>query len=371
VRRTESHPQSLCGVMKLTQVFSFTNPRNLIDSIWDYYVDFTLSSGSSILDDSITDLGQCRSMTEFALENGCLAGESVPFNAKFPTPLFHLCGSRQLEPTRCQFADALKQLLWAGYDKELQNDTGMTPLLFAAFSHQFRSLTVMELLLTEDTNIHAVDNQRRGALHLCVWFFPGLQESCTSVCKGSILANDNPFVAEHLMTLDAFGDSSFDLQENDNDMEEVLPCDNGGGHIDEESDVDYAEYDSEDPSDDTDDSPGSQGCYWCGEGNCIQIDDMSDDEFAMYHYCADRDVDNFNMPETPDPEPRPWLCKARLRFKLLALLKAGCCPNALDGEGLSPSDYAKAEGVWPQWEWALLKSDFQYIQFPGSWERGS
>lgn len=54
------------------------------------------------------------------------------------------------------------------------------------------------------------------------------------------------------------------------------------------------------------------------------------------------------------------MCKTRLRLKLLALLRAGCDPNSVDNEGMSPSDYAEREGQWPQWAWAFDQSGWAY-----------
>jgi hypothetical protein len=53
-----------------------------------------------------------------------------------------------------------------------------------------------------------------------------------------------------------------------------------------------------------------------------------------------------------------WL--AGLRLKLLALLEAGCDPNAVDGKGDAPSVYAQREGLWPQWAWALDQTGWRY-----------
>ena len=45
---------------------------------------------------------------------------------------------------------------------------------------------------------------------------------------------------------------------------------------------------------------------------------------------------------------------------LLVLLRAGCDPNTLNNAGLSPSDYARKKGLWPNWEWALSESGYVY-----------
>jgi hypothetical protein len=369
-----------CDAIKLIQVFRLGIVTNLIDFIWYCHLELAgryefcyigLSTSYS------TYFDRCRSMTELALANGCLAGEPGPFHMQATTPLFRLSGIVVKEFTRRQVSDTLKQILYAEYDKEVRNDNGETALLYAALLLRSRSLTVVELLLAEDPNIHAVENQGRGALHLCLWFSVGLQNSFYQVCRGPSSAQNGRFVAEHFTTTDTFEARSVDLEHSDSDMEEGLPSDHINCHNDEESDVDCAECDSQDLYDGTYDSPRLQKCYWCGESNEIEDTGFLDDKILRedgpecHYYCADRDIDDFNMPETPDSEPEPWMCKAKSRLKLLALLKAGCCPNALDCEGLSPSDYARAEGLWPQWEWALSKGGFRYNESADSWERGS
>jgi hypothetical protein len=110
-------------------------------------------------------------------------------------------------------------------------------------------------------------------------------------------------------------------------------------------------------------------CYWCSENYRSECDTSDDVDWLFY--CEETDIDDFRMPRSPDPEPEPWMFKSRSRLKLLALLKAGCSPNLLDSAGFSPSDYARAEGLWPQWEWALLNSGFQYNELTNLWERES
>lgn len=314
-------------------------------------------------------------MTELAIAEGCLAGESVPFNSTMPTPLFWLCRART-ETTRCHTAGVFKQLLHAGYDKEVQNNTGHTPLLYAALLTTRVSLTVLELLLAENINIHAIDNRGRGALRLCLSFTYSLQETIFpgSVCRGSVSWYNNRCVAETHTTIDEFGNETWNFQYIDSNMQEVLPdensdTDNGDGDNGQGSDIEPADYGSKDDSNGPDDSPGSERCYWCEDGRITPVLDR--DFKSHYRYCGDRDVDDFNMSDPLGPEPRPWMCKARVRLKLLALLNAGCCLNSIDSEGRSPSDIARAEGLWPQWEWALTHSGYQYDEDTNSWVQDS
>lgn len=348
---------------------SVTVPQNLIDAIWYDHVEIAIGDVVGVADfplKYVADLGHCRSMTELAIANGCLAGESVPHNQPKQTPLFWLCSAVQEDFTRYQVAGVFKQLLHAGYDKEVQNYNGETPLLHAALFATRVSLTVMELLLAENINMHAVDNDGRGSLHICLSFTYSLDETFLVVCRGSISRPNNRSVSEPHTTNDAFGNETLNFQDFDSNIQEVLPDDNGDGDDDQDSNMESAGYGSEDYSNDTDDS-WPERCYWCDDG---WIDPLHEKDYiAHFQYCADRDVDDFNMADPLDPEPRPWMCKARVRLKLLALLNAGCCPNVVDSKGRSPSDCAKAEGLWPQWEWALTNSGYQYNEDTNTWVR--
>ena len=61
--------------------------------------------------------------------------------------------------------------------------------------------------------------------------------------------------------------------------------------------------------------------------------------------------------------------KTRLKHKLLTLLQADCDPNVLDNAGASPSDYARRDGLWPQWSWALEQSGHIYDARNDRWVR--
>ena len=63
------------------------------------------------------------------------------------------------------------------------------------------------------------------------------------------------------------------------------------------------------------------------------------------------------------------ILKTRLRHKLLTLLQADCDPNVLDNAGASPSDYARRDGLWPQWSWALEQSGHIYDARNDRWVR--
>lgn len=79
--------------------------------------------------------------------------------------------------------------------------------------------------------------------------------------------------------------------------------------------------------------------------------------------CEDDDNHNRRI------EHSKHLLQKRMRSKLLTFLKAGCDPNVLDNVGKSPSDYARQDGVWSQWRWALLHAEYIYDVIRDNWVR--
>lgn len=292
-------------------------------------------------------------MTEIARANGCYAEESVLYNEELLSPLFDISYIHTLKTTARQCADTVKQLLAVGYDKERRNINGQTPLLLAAFSTCFRSLTGLKSLLAEKTNIHAIENHGRSALHLCLDFSEGLSAICgyLSICRCSTWALREQSFDGDIAITGNFSDS--------NDEEETY---SNNTSSEKESQISFARGDNDDCLRTTDDAAEWHECCY---DEYTDFDD--EDAAALFYYCEYKDIDDFSMPavtldneESPDTEPEPGMNKARLRLKLLALLQAGCDPNIRDIEGESPSDYARVEELWPQWAWALEKTGWEY-----------
>jgi len=300
-----------------------------------------------------------------------------------------------MDTTRKQVETKFKELIYVGYDTAAQNREGKTPLLAAIISRARLSLTVTELLVAEHSNTHATDRDRRGALHLCLSFTEGLKYF-SKVCRGSPVTHESPYAVDSPKSEEACELESFKSWTDSNGLKVQL-YDNGtapvsGDYIIHKESM-IADYDKSSRSSplsssdyDTDDTadylcsgqtPRRQRCYWCNRTVYFEDDgldkdeELDDDELAVYDYCEDRDVDDFKMSESSNADSEPWMCKARVRLKLHALLKAGCCPNALDDKGLTPSDYAEREGLWPQWEWTLFHSGFRHDKETDSWVRVS
>lgn len=335
---------------------SFSYRYSLVDCIWHYHVALAINSSDSMQRFPsmrlLTDIDQCRSMSKMALASGCLAEESVPHNIRMPTPLFRLNYGTE-RATESHFAEAIKELLAAGYDVEFRNFQGQTPLLFAALMQNLQSLMTTKLFLAEKADQHAVDNQGRGALHCCFAFFEGFLYSFREVNRHSTMAFNEPCCAKHDVDVETFADNACgeDAYSDDTSSEQEFRASPTEGDVDVHSCI-------------CDDAERRQNneCYWCdGPQNTEQS------RLAVYYYCAARDVDDFDISDLiwdenkhDDTEPEPEMCKARLRLKLLALLQAGCNPNLRDVRGLTPSCYARREGLWPQWHWALVNSGCEY-----------
>lgn len=283
----------------------------------------------------ITDLDQCHSMTGLALAHGRLAGELYLRTSAAPTPLFQLNYICRDDTKIDMATNAFMELIRAGYDQETQKHSGNTPLFDGVFSPRGLSFTVMELWLVENANIHATDNSGRGALHICLSFSESLQQHFLEVCRRLSLVHNFLYDVDSPTSEEASEPEN--MSRADSNVQEIRPCDKYNDSVsedgigDEESVIDecnelskssamsFSGYDIEDSLADT---PSSQECYWCNRTPGYDCEGMDDGELAIFNYCEERDIDDFKISETPDPESEVRMCKAKIRLKLLMLLKA-------------------------------------------------
>ena len=308
-------------------------------------------------------------MTEMALANGCLVEDSSQLVA-WPSPLFQISYPTTRYGTVRRCVDTTKQLLAISYDKERRNMQGQTPLLFAACMVTLPSLTTLRLLLIEKSDVNAVDDQGRSALHLCLDFFTSLYGSIDYLCRSPTSALEERIGNKGFQEVQPIGDKS----------EEDEVCSNNADS-DQESAISIARSESDDDLNTPRKRQVLRNCYWCDgalEKRFYKFAKryLPPAQECAYSYCEARDTDDFAMPtgklggdEDPDFEPEQWMCKTIQRLKLLALLQAGCDPNVLDNKGASPSDYAERERLWPQWEWALAQTGWRYDEVTGRCER--
>lgn len=124
--------------------------------------------------DNWRDLARRRRwMTNVALAKESSTQESNPYDEEFPTTLFLICHPIYIKLTARQYTEIVQKLPNTGFSKEYRNCSCETPFLLAALLPHWRLLTVMRLLMTHATDIHAVDNQERAAVRFCLNFSQG------------------------------------------------------------------------------------------------------------------------------------------------------------------------------------------------------
>lgn len=249
------------------------------------------------------------SMTRLALEHGCDVYETISFNDSFANALYHVNFSpwSQVHPTLP--IEILEFLLSAGYDLEQQSRSGHTSLLFAAAQHAPHIVKCLRLFIERGANKHATDFEGQGVLHRAL-AAPDIYDDWSGTLKDLYGKDYNGPYEETLVPLYIFNTED-DRHEEDYD-DEVFDLGSDHGAVNEHS-IDYV-------------------------------------------FCEGEDEDGI-MKMIRNPIQ---VLKKRTRFKLLTLLQLGCDPNVVDYEGLSPSDYAMEEGLWPQWRWALLNAGYTY-----------
>lgn len=329
-----------------------------MDSIWHYHVR---SEAAGLVkapsDDVIRQLAQCEQMTEVARKFGAAAeGWQIYGNENMSTPLFAIIDDDSSR-SASQIHRTLGALLRAGYDIESRNAWNRTPLLWGAVLLAKHTLRIIDFLLLNKANAAAVDEDGNGVLHLCLNFSESLHETFIGVCETSLLRArvqtipmDNPDEDTLSAVISDSEVASSDGWEGD-DIESMC------GVRDIDSDFRQSRL--------ADGWSGS--CYYCEQSPDEWESDITDLERLCH--CSARDIDSFDTSDAVlvdndflDAEPEPWMCKTRVRLKLLRFLRAGCDPNLFNDYGQSPSDYARSNGLWPQWKWALDWSGWMYDQ---------
>jgi hypothetical protein len=258
--------------------------------------------------------------------------------------LFKMCGSINNAVDDASVSAALKGMLAAGFEIEDQNSLGWTVLLYTANLCRGRCLAFLKNLVSLGANIHATDENGSGVLHHVLDFWSGLLQSYQDIFVRSVLLPE-PFSDELYIDLD--------------DVSTYPSCIEGTSFYHIRSPLISTNRDDDDP--DIDYSPGREAepfdPYGYGDDDC-------------YSYVGDYDIDDFTIGKGIEDVEAGLPCgrqKTRVRFKLLAFLEAGCDPNLLDKFGDSPSDYAREENLWPQWEWALTQAGYVYDEDKALW----
>ena len=294
-------------------------------------------------------------MTEAVLARGCDIEDTIGFSG-LANVLFELCYYWPMDQAHTSTADrTLEYLISIGYELEKKNPRGQTPLLWTASSYQPQVIKCLRIFLNKDANLNAVDAAGRGVVHSAL-AAPHILDSWRTL----IITIHGVHVTElyglpHLIYhtestahADDYSDQALEsslLGEQDNpsllDREAHLSQTGHYGTITET-------HDSTDNSSTMFDSAPT---------GSTPVEDRTLEEYVLI-------LDPKHLIKNPI-----HVLKTRLRYKLLTLLQAGCDPNILDNAGASPSDYARRDGLWPQWSWALEKSGHIYDARNDRWVR--
>lgn len=207
----------------------------------------------------------------------------------------------------------LEVLLNIGYDLDQQSGRGPTPLLFMARQYKPQTIRCLRLFIERGANRHITDPNGQAMLHLAL-AAPGIYKDWSGMLHYPHPHADDP-----------------NFRNREAHYSYNILCD-------------YHEEDYDDKGLD----PGPL------------LNDGSADEYSIdYILC---EIKKGFRKEIRHPVQ---VLKKRARFKILYLLQAGCDPNVVDHEGLSPSDYARRDGFWPQWTWALLNAGYFHHERDG------
>ena len=225
-----------------------------------------------------------------------------------------------------------------GYDMEGRNIEGHTPLLHAIKQYEPHAVKSIKAFIQAGAEIHAIDKEGQGALH-CALASPGGVLLCFSAVPETML---DWWALGSARAADGFSDYyHWCAQKYDTENE------------------DYAKQYS-------DEGLEPYPLLYSDVAENEEDGALAKNELVIDHiFCKD----NWNE-EHLIRNPIQVLKKG-MRFKILALLKAGCDPNLLDRNGRSPSHYAERDGLWPQWSWALINSGFMLDEESGRWVKTS
>lgn len=297
-------------------------------------------------------------MTEVVLAHGCDIEDTIGFSGQ-ANALFELCYHWPMDQAHPSTAGrTLEYLIGIGYELEKKNHRGQTPLLWTASSYQPQVIKCLRIFLNKDANLNAVDAAGRGVVH-------------------SALAAPHILDSWRTLTITIHGVHVTELY----GLPHLIYHTESTAHA-----VDYSDQALESSPLGEQDSPSlldseaylSQTDHY---GTIQEIHDSTDNISTIFDSAptGSSPVEDPTLEEYVlilDPTGVEHLVKnpihvlkTRLRYKLLTLLQSGCDPNILDKAGASPSDYARRDGLWPQWSWALEKSGHIYDARNDRWVR--
>ena len=393
----------------IAEAFTVHRCGHPLDMVWTIWATFREAYRGCLLPNPIIkNVDQCISMSNAALRYGCDIKNSIAYNPLLPNPLFTLMNDWNIGKAQ-SIMDAIRYLCSIGYDMEERNSKGETLYLYGATLISPSVITSLKFLIEIGADTSAMDLHNCSALHLAL--MPPRHCYHWGAWGSSYTDNYNH---------DGYGDemwaSQMFLTESESYAEDYcnhgltpapstiddfqsdrLACDarsqerlhrasggnfpmtdsmRSGSHIPSSRHEQYIDLDETDDDneneeidvedeDEDEDEEGVSGEDSSDEED-HEIDEYNDTEDLEvpegYVLCYDPDERRTRIIQRPLP-----ILKTRLRFKLLALLRAGCDPNVLDNKGNSPSDDARYHGLWPEWTWALLNAGYVFDADGNRW----
>ena len=373
---------------------------DIITTIWETAVAEAQhqSSFNEILSETevqpnggVLKLDELVAMTQLALDNDCNIYDANK-TIKSGGPLFSMIyyGSMSdLDPSHMW--DVIQYLTSIGYDLEESNAFGQTPLHYAASECSPTTSTYLGLFIKRSARLDAKDNFGMGLLHAVLLRYLYLMDI------GNDIHPDDK--SEELKTAYGYLDlKSWIPDERDmywimscllrqNHAKDCRPLESVWDHFSSARSISV--YNSTPSNPDSGPSAessrriGPQGSQVAVERSLSTVEPTlefeSDAAFGpeesileandVYGYVSCRDDDDGEERWIRNPVP---LLKARTAMKLKILLEAGCDPNVLDDDGLSPSDYAK-RGIWIRdaWFWVLRETGHTFDAVRDRWIKRS
>ena len=331
-------------------------------------------------------------MTQLALDNDCSIYDGDKENV-LSGPLFTMIDYESIEDLDPLYMrDVIQYLTSIGYDLEESNRFGQTPLLHAASEVEPATEILMGLLIERDARLDTKDGFGLGLLHTVLLLYlylmdlgndmhPDDKSKALKTAYGYSFPDWNPWVPD---VRDMYWVMSWSLLKNDADnfrpQESVWD--------------DFSSARSTSVCDSTPSSPDSgpdvessgrivlQASQVAAARSLSEVmsflESTSDAAFGSEESMLEvNEVDNYVIARDLFGEER-WirnpvpLLKARTAMKLKILLEAGCDPNVLDDDGLSPTDYAK-RGIWIReaWFWVLRETGHTFDAVRDRWIKRS
>ncbi len=362
---------------------SFGNTLDVVWAIWSTFASYNsrILPASYYLPNVVMDFDQVVSMTDAALRYGCDIEDAAGYVPGVANALFEIVRWCPLkEPHLSVPEKAINYLVKVGYDLEKRNSRGLTPLLHAASSYQPQVIQCLNTYIKRGAHINAIDTLGRGALHRALAVPHCFDGWKTLRLTNNILSDIMSYYYVPMCVLDTesvgyatdYEDVGLDSKPLEYKFLAERPILRGKVCLGK---CRSSRLHGSEPNP----NPTKMRLDWTVPSDVCECGIDFDDYAAK--------ITAYGDPYVPDGSEYEYIVcedfagaehfikhpimvlKTRLRFKLLTLLRANCDPNVLDEAGASPSDYARRDGLWPQWHWALKNSAFSYEPESDRWVR--